>query len=250
MIGKIELNNSLRLKFVGLLVPVLMFLSQGCSEDDVKPNDQLSSYQNEVIDYFVDVGLGFEFGSASNVTRKWKTGVKIFIGGNKSAEMLTELDRIIAELKELSGNLAFSIVQDSAQSNYYLYFGPGSTFASRYPAAQQHVAANWGLFYVNFNASNEIYSAVIYVDTERATQASARKHLLREEFTQSLGLAKDSDKYPTSIFYGPWSTVTEYAQIDRDLIRLLYHQYMGTGLNEYTTREVLKDLVKTLNIGA
>lgn len=249
MTGKIRHSILSGFKFFWL-IPVMAFVIAGCSEEEVKPKEALSPYQNEVINYFIDVALGFEIGTASPVTRKWKTGIKIFIGGNKSSEMLNELDRIIVELKGLSNNLSFTITQDSLQSNYYLFLGSASEFVKRFPTAQPHVDTNWGLFYVYFNGSDEIYKAVMYVDTDRANQPTARKHLLREEFTQSLGLARDSDKYPLSIFYGPWSTVTEYAQIDRDVIRLLYHQHMNTGFNENTTREVLKDLVKTLGIGA
>lgn len=237
--------------YVWLLGAVLITVFQGCTEDEVKPNDQITAYQQRVIDYFVDVALGFEFGTASNVTRKWKTDVKIFIGGDATQEMRDELDRILLELEDLSGNeLSFTITSDSLQSNYYLFLGDAPTFAAYFPPAQQHIAGNWGLFYVYFNGQNEIYSAAMYVDMHRTTQADARKHLLREELTQSLGLARDSNSYPLSIFYSPWSLVTEYAAIDRDLIRLLYHPDIKTGYDEETVRMALKDLVKKIKIGA
>ena len=41
----------------------------------------------------------------------------------------------------------------------------------------------------------------MYVDTYR-TNITQAKHLLREEFTQSLGLARDSDKY-LNVFFNP-----------------------------------------------
>lgn len=248
MIGKTECLNKIDTIGVWWVFPIIGFLSFGCSDPEVKP-DQLSVYRNDVTDYFAEVALGFEFGSASRVTRKWNNEIKIFIGGEKSTEMLDELDRILTELEELSTEFSFSITADTSQSNYYIFFGSGSSFAARFPPAQQHVATNWGLFYVYFNASNEIHGAAMYVDTERATQAEARKHLLREEFTQSLGLARDSDRYPQSIFYAPWTTVTEYSPIDRDLIRLLYHPSMPTGLDETAVRNLLKDLLIELEIG-
>ena len=237
-----------RAKYSWRLMPVFLFTLYSCSDPEVKPKDQLTAYQQDVIDYFVNVSLGFEFGGASQVTRKWKTEVKIFIGGDKSDEMLNELDRIINELEELTEH-TFSITQDTVQSNFYIYFGTASGFVERFPPAQQHVASNWGLFYVYFNGLNEINGAVMYIDIVRTTDSDARKHLLREEFTQALGLARDSDKYPQSIFYGPWTTTTEYAPIDRDIIRLLYHPSVTTGLNETAVRNLLKDLVKELAIG-
>jgi hypothetical protein len=208
------------------------------------------SYRERVIDYFVEIALGFEFGTASAVTRKWMHEIRIYVGGNKTTEMMTELNRVIGELEELSENLKLRIVSDTLESNYYIFFGSGMEFANRFPPAQANVASNWGLFYVYFNSLNEITRGVMYVDIERTTDANARKHLLREELTQSLGLAKDSYAYPESIFYQPWSTVTEFAPIDRDLIRLLYHEDMPTGIFEPEVREILEVLTEELEIGA
>ena len=64
----------------------------------------------------------------------------------------------------------------------------------------------------------------MYVDLERTgDNFEAQKHLLREELTQSLGLFNDSWKYPESIFYQGWSTVTEYSDMDKRLIDMLYN---------------------------
>jgi hypothetical protein len=82
----------------------------------------------------------------------------------------------------------------------------------------------------------------MYVDIVRAN-AVEQKHLLREELTQSLGLAKDSNKYPESIFYADWTTTNKYANIDRDLVRLLYHPEMAVGLTETQVEETLTEII-------
>lgn len=243
------LNISSVTRFFSTSVLVIALFS-GCSDEELKPIDKLSPYQKEVLDYFTDVALGFEFGSALQVTRKWQREIKVFVGGDKTTEMMTELDEIIAELESLSDQLDISITADTLQSNFYIYLGTGSGFVERFPPAQQHVASNWGLFYVYFTGANEMTGAVMYVDLVRTTQAEARRHLLREEFTQALGLARDSNLYPESIFYSPWTTTTEYAPIDRDLIRLLYHPDVATGLDESAVRAQLPDIILELNIGS
>ncbi len=252
MIGKFMNRWLKHQSLLWIALPWISISFYSCSDQDTEPNpqppDALTAYQRDVIDYFVDVALGFEFGNASRVTRKWKTEVKIFVGGVKTSEMLDELNQIISELEVLTEHLSFSFTEDTLQSNYYIYFGSGDEFGKRFPPAQQHISTNWGLFYVYFNGASELYAAAMYVDIYRAHQPQVRKHLLREEFTQALGLARDSDKYPQSIFYGPWSTVTAYAPIDRDLIRLLYHPTMVTGLNEQAVRNLYKDLLKDLGI--
>ena len=62
----------------------------------------------------------------------------------------------------------------------------------------------------------------MYVDIYKANNIE-QKHLLREELTQSLGLGKDSFKYPNSIFQSSWTQTLNYLKIDKDVIRLLYH---------------------------
>ena len=73
----------------------------------------------------------------------------------------------------------------------------------------------------------------MYVDTHRANSEGAS---VEEELTQSLGLGKDSEKYPNSIFQSSWTQTTEYLPIDRELIRLLYHPEMKIGLNDIAWR--------------
>jgi hypothetical protein len=63
----------------------------------------------------------------------------------------------------------------------------------------------------------------MYVDIYRCTELDAQKHLLREELTQSLGLFNDSYKYENSIFQQRWTTTTEYADIDKKIIQILYN---------------------------
>ena len=70
---------------------------------------------------------------------------------------------------------------------------------------------------------------MILIASDLKTQ-TARSHLIREELTQVLGLFQDSDRFPDSIFYHPWTTVTEYADIDRDLIRILYMDNVTPGM--------------------
>ena len=83
----------------------------------------------------------------------------------------------------------------------------------------------------------------MYVDINRASLLE-QKHLLREELTQSLGLARDSELYSESIFQQSFSTkTTEYAPIDRDLVRLLYHPKMKVGLDRDQVDKLLREIL-------
>ena len=156
---------------------------------------------------------------------------------------MNEVQRVVNELNDLAtDDFEIRLVTDTTESNYYIFLGEGAEYGEKFPSQAPLVANNWGLFSVYWDISNHIYKGNMYVDITRANLAES-KHLLREELTQSLGLAKDSDRYPTSIFQQSWTATTEFAAIDRDVIRLLYHPQMPVGLNETQTAEVLRQII-------
>lgn len=228
-------------KSIVFFLGVLIFWS--CSEEEPiaptpnPPADKL----NYTIDYFKAVALGVEFGNASAITRKWATPMKIYVGGETNVVLQQELISIVDELNELiTDNFTISNTPDSLTSNCYVFFGSASSFVKVYPAAGSNIQSNWGLFYYFWNAQNDVYKSVVFVDTHRTRNDAERKHLLREELTQSLGLARDSELYPESIFQSAWTTTNEYAEIDRDLIRLLYHPTVNSGLTASQVEPILR----------
>ncbi|KAB1158544.1 DUF2927 domain-containing protein [Tenacibaculum aiptasiae] len=230
-----------------LLLLFILITLASCSINDeniVLPESEFSEHEINVIEYFKEVALGFEFGNASKITRKWNSDLNIFIGGEKNKELITELEKIIKEINELvTDGFKINIVNDSSQSNYYIFFGSGYEYAQLYPSQVNLVESNWGLFSVSRNSQNQLIKGKMYVDIYRANLVE-QKHLLREELTQSLGLARDSKKYPESIFQSEWTTTNKYALIDRDLIRLLYHPDMSVGLTETQVDKVLKEILR------
>jgi hypothetical protein len=58
-----------------------------------------------------------------------------------------------------------------------------------------------------------------------------------------VGLAKDSRRYPDSIFQTDWTTSGTYADIDRELIRLLYHPEMQAGLERRSAQSLLAQIL-------
>jgi hypothetical protein len=214
------------------LILVLVLLLSSCTEEEAEKEAALDAYSKSVISYFQEIALGFEFGSATKITRRWETNMKIFVGGSPSAAHLAELNKIATEVNQLATiNFKMEIVTDTLQSNFYVFFGSGDQYGAIYPGLKNLVGSNLGLFNVSWNGREEFVGGYMYVDIFRANELE-QMHLLREELTQSLGLANDSFLYPESIFQQNFSTkVTQYAKIDKDLIRLLYHPGMKVGFN-------------------
>lgn len=202
-----------------LLFVLSLLLFSACSDnEEVFPYGQ-SEYDYSVLEYFKEIALGFEFGSSTEVTRRWEEDMRIFVGGNRSQELLSELDKIVREVNELiSTGFEVEVVADTLESNYYLHFGSAESFTNLFPSASTLAKTNYGLFFVFWNNSNQLHKGHMYVDIYRSSPVE-QLHLLREELTQSLGLAKDSFLYQESIFQQDFSVkTTEYAQIDKDLI--------------------------------
>ena len=227
------------------LTALIALVVSSCSDTGTGVDDELTEDQEIAISYFKEIALGFEFGNATDVTRKWNRDVLIFTGGEKDDALLNELDEIIDELNELISrdDIELRLTADSTQSNFYIYLGPGSSFGEIFPPAANFVNSNFGLFFVNFNASDFITSARMYVDTERPAPLN-QLHLLREELTQALGMAQDSPRFQDSIFQINYSgTATEYNKYDKAVIQMLYHPQMQTGLFEAEVDPVLRDIV-------
>lgn len=232
--------------FILLLFLFLGFTS--CTvEETIAPTDselELTAFNQEVVGYFKEVALGFEFGNASRITRKWgNNDMKIFVGGSPTVELENELNKIVTEINILTTDgFTAEVVTDSSASNFYVFFGSGDEYAAIFPAQKSNAESNWGLFSVFWNGNNNLIRGYMYVDIFRAN-ATEQKHLLREELTQSLGLARDSGKYRDSIFQQNWTTTTSYSPIDKELIRLLYHPQITSGFTAQQVEVILRNIL-------
>ena len=225
-----------------LLPAILLFLAfQNCEEVHEVP---LTEDESEIIGFFNVIALGFKYSEADPLTRKWTTPIQVYIHGDPSQELLDEFDAIVAEIEGLATDgLDISIVTNESTANYHLYFTGHDVFAEEFPVVASLVEEDWGLYVVDWNNDEDIFWGAMYVDVVRNTDLTLQRHWLREEFTQSLGLGNDSELYPNSIFRQSWSNSTAFTDLDRDLIRLLYHPNMTSGLNESEATQVLGDIL-------
>ena len=111
------------------------------------------------------------------------------------------------------------VVSDKSEANTFIYMGGpvdcSNTFTELSLSELQNVR---GYFEIRTTHST------MFVDLERTEDnIEFQKHILREELTQSLGLCNDSWKYEESIFYQGYSTVTEYSELDKKVIQMLYN---------------------------
>jgi hypothetical protein len=191
----------------------------------VKPNtsgtsSENSNYSQEAQDYFKEVCLNTEDGQSFEDANKWNEDVKIYVHGYCPDYMMTELDDIVGELNDLIDPINIEVVSNKSEANTFLFLGSDKGFQQAYPImGGRDLSRTGGYFYVN---SNEAYLYVNMVRTGNDTEA--QRSILREEVTQSLGLYNDSERYPNSIFYKNSNSNTEYSDLDKEVIQMLYNQ--------------------------
>ena len=202
---------------------------------------------DEIIEYFVEVALGFEFAApgVDDVVRKWPADKKVLVNvqvdGAITSQDRETLDDVIEELNELMAESGTHLeLTDSGDIDIRIHFAPQSTFPQ---LVSGYVPGNTGYFSLSYGINNEFTMGTVVIANDSDVDQTLRSHLIREELTQAMGLAKDSSRYPNSIFRMEFSTTTEYAPIDREIIHLLYHREVRPGMDEDAVVPVLRSLL-------
>lgn len=231
-------------KYLLLFYFSVFLLVTACSKNDEDVLSEQDEYKLEIISYFKDVALGFENGRSSNVTRKWDSPMKVFIDGDPSQRVYDQIERTLNNINELATDgFSAEIINDINSSNCYFFFGTRSDFIEKFPDALGQIGSNYAIFNVWWN-DNVINRARIFIDINRPT-LTQQESLVLEEITQSLGFGRDSPKYPSSIFYETLTDggfATAYSNIDKELVRLLYHPEMIVGLDRLQVDTLLRDI--------
>lgn len=203
------------------------------------PN-RFDAYSQEEVDFFMDIVMGTEFGGYSRVVRKWNSDIKVRVIGSPTSQDQATVRDVIRDLNELldeadsdSIDIELLSASSSETANFEVYIVPYEQFQRYEPYAPN---GQLGFAWPRWGNNDEIYTSRIFITSTRVTQ-SERSHLIREEFTQSLGLMRDIEdsRYQDSIFYQWWTDTTAFADLDRSIISMLYRSDITPGM---TTTEV------------
>ncbi|MEB3830929.1 DUF2927 domain-containing protein [Phormidium sp. CCY1219] len=184
------------------------------------------------IDYFLEVALGSEFGNNDPQIKKWVEPLRIKVHGSPTPEDRRILRTVMQELNALT-NIDWRF--DSTNPNVDIYFVPESEFHQYEP---NYVPVSYGFFWTWWK-NYEISQARILISTTEINQRE-RAHIIREELTQSLGLMRDSYRFSDSIFFQGWTDVTEYSELDKAVISLLYRPEVRPGMSKEELLDVLR----------
>ena len=219
-----DVNKGMRHEFSDLKEDVSEEINKSLTEDNSVGSGgdvPTKEFSPEAKEYFKKVAYGNEFNSGNTSLKKWNQDVKIYVFGDKRDYLMSELKDIVSELNGLISTINITIVSNESDANLIVLFGSAQEYNEFESNSVGYTDQNQGLFLVY--GREELTHATMYVDIERTSTNDGQKHLLREELTQSLGLCNDSYDYPESIFYQGWTETTEYAEIDKELIQMLYN---------------------------
>jgi hypothetical protein len=171
--------------------------------------------------------------------------MKVFVVGEPNTDAIKELNKIIAEINTLANDgFKISVVSRKEDSNLTLFFGAKTAYAELFPKEAHLLKGASGLCTISWNGRNQIVTGHIFVKNENIS-AVEQRHVIREELTQALGFGKDSPRYMESIFQSSFTTPTEYSEIDKELIKLLYHPQMLPGFEGAEVENVIARILLT-----
>lgn len=183
------------------------------------------THSTEAQEYFNEICLSDEFGNKYSKAEPIENDVKIFVEGSQPYYMTSELEDIVSDLNSLIDPIEIEIVSSKSEANTFIFLGSKTEFSQRYPNTTQSINGAWGYFETRHNMKTGTTRSFIFVDmVDTKSNTVAQRSVLREELTQSLGFTNDSWKYPNSIFYQGGNDVTEYSDLDKEIIQMLYNE--------------------------
>ena len=179
--------------------------------------------QDTICEYYEEITSGSELDGFSKEKFKFYKDVKIYIYGEKNDTLISELNKIVGELNDLIETINVSIISDSTKANVKVYFGSAEYFCSKRSDKLVHDLSKYAQgFVLAFPCYGVLNGSSVFVNTAVIDNMTRKKHVLREELTQAFGFCHDSYKYPDSIFYENFSSVTEYSELDKLVITRHY----------------------------
>ena len=186
--------------------------------------------KEEIQQYYEEIVSNTEW-AGKTTPKKFHYDIKIYVKGEISKELNDELNRIVKELNDLINTVRVVIIDDEDESNLVIFLGSPSDYidyrgvtSEKRKKLKNRLQYNVGYFCVR-GWDNYVMSSQVFLNTTRLkNDVITSKHILREELTQALGFPNDSYKYDDSIFQQRWTEVTEYSEIDREIIKLHYNK--------------------------
>lgn len=207
----------------------------GCVSTSILPASGEPKNRAETLEWVKEITLGSEYSPSEQIISRWTrwSATVSAHGANRSEQALVQ--NVTEELNTILKGTGFSLKlkkPDTKDPAIKVIFAPKKNFPK---IASEHgfsyVKGNIGFFYYWTNGQNEIFKAVVLIDSGLDTKM--KNHVTHEEMVQALGLANDSKRSASSVFFerrGDGGKAQNYSTLDQKLIYFVYkHLKAGAG---------------------
>ncbi|MDZ7659699.1 DUF2927 domain-containing protein [Fodinibius sp.] len=168
---------------------------------------------DELTDYFLEIAFGSEYKGGDGLVT-WNKPIRIKLLGDFTTADSMEIAGVVSELNNILSFTNLHLVNE--QANISIYFTDKKGFEKNAP---DYAHNNSGYFSIQWTPKEKhVTKGKILINIDQSQER--RNHVIREEITQILGLMNDSERYPDSIFYQNYSTVTQYSSLDKKVLQL------------------------------
>ena len=207
---------------IGFLIGLWLF---GGEMEQFEPHIINTKYDQKTMEYFREITLKNELNDKVKLRPiTFKKDVKIFLEGKYDTFIEDEVNRVLQDLNVIIDPVELYKVDKKPDANMVVFFGDLQSFLTINPDLINTPQINncEGLFRLK-TRGDKIVSSRIFINLNKQESKLDLQDCLREEITQSLGAVNDSYRYPTSTFYQGENYVTEYSEMDVNVIKLLYN---------------------------
>ena len=192
----------------------------------------------DTIRYFNEVCLDAEYqisGDAS-VLQKWLTPIDYTINGAPTDEDLTMLTDFTAWLNTIDGFPGMAPANDPDFANLRIHFCTQQELLDLMDSSYTDLDGAMTFWYDD----NAIFDAIICIRTD--LDQYVRNSVILEEIYNVLGPAQDTVLRTDSIIYSEYSEPQELTDVDKLILKLLYHPDLQCGMNADECETVIRQL--------
>jgi hypothetical protein len=179
----------------------------------------VSLTQDSIIEYYNEIAGRSEYGDSNATFCKWKTNVKIYFDFENSDTIKKYSEEVIKDLNDIIDPISISITNKKSEANLIVYCGNFSDYKKRYNVVME---GQFNGFFSTNTYNSTIYSGYVFIN--ETLRGNRLKSVIREEITQSFGLANDSWEYPNSIFFQGINSQITFSELDKEIIKLHYNK--------------------------
>ena len=192
----------------------------------------------DVILYFNEVCLDAEFinGGDATLLQKWTEPIPYIVLGEYTSEDYITLTHFAQWLNTIEGFPGIYETRDPGLADLEIHF---CTYDEMIRLMGEQYAGLDGA--VTFwYLDNEIYDGTICCRTE--LNQHLRNSVIIEEVYNGLGPVQDTSLRPDSIIYAEYSEPQELTEVDKLILKLLYHPDLVCGMNAAECEAVIRSL--------